>query len=209
MRPERCIDPAGRQSVSHNLGTLVGVTTRSSQFSEATRTWFAASFPFPTEAQVRGWDAISRGDHVLIHAPTGSGKTLAAFLWAIDQLAAEATPPERERCRTLYVSPMKALAYDVERNLRAPLTGIQIAAARLGLDTPRVTTAMRTGDTPGAERQAMLRHPPDILITTPESLYLMLTSQAREILRTVRTVIIDEIHSVAATKRGSHLSLTL
>ncbi len=185
------------------------MTTRSTQFSDATRMWFDASFPFPTEAQERGWEAISRGEHVLIHAPTGSGKTLAAFLWAIDQLAAEPTPPERERCRTLYVSPMKALAYDVERNLRAPLTGIQIAAARLGLATPKVTTAMRTGDTPSAERQAMLRHPPDILITTPESLYLMLTSQAREILRTVRTVIIDEIHSVAATKRGSHLSLTL
>ena len=127
-----------------------------------------------------------RGDHTLIHAPTGSGKTLAAFLWAIDRLAAEPTPPERERCRVLYVSPMKALAYDVERNLRAPLTGIQIAAGRLGLATPKLTTAMRTGDTPSAERQAMLRHPPDILITTPESLYLMLTSQAREILRSVR-----------------------
>ncbi|HSF85545.1 MAG TPA: DEAD/DEAH box helicase [Acidimicrobiia bacterium] len=179
------------------------------RFTDATRTWFDASFASPTAAQERGWDAIARGDHTLIHAPTGSGKTLAAFLWAIDGLAREPVPDERSRCRVLYVSPMKALAYDVERNLRAPLTGIQNAAGRLGLPAPRITTAMRTGDTPGSERQAMLRHPPDIMITTPESLYLMLTSQAREILRPVRTVIVDEIHSVAGTKRGSHLSLTL
>ncbi len=180
-----------------------------SDFTEATRTWFAASFDAPTEAQVRGWAAIRQGDHTLIHAPTGSGKTLAAFLWAIDRLSSEPTPPERERCRILYVSPMKALAYDVERNLRAPLAGIQNAAGRLGLDVPKITTAMRTGDTPGSERQAMVRHPPDILITTPESLYLMLTSQARQILSAVRWVIVDEIHAIAGTKRGSHLSLTM
>ena len=179
------------------------------QFTAATHTWFDGSFEAPTEAQARGWDAIQRGDHTLIHAPTGSGKTLAAFLWAIDRLATEPVPPERERCRVLYVSPMKALAYDIDRNLRAPLTGIQVAAARLGLEAPKITTAMRTGDTPSSERQAMVRHPPDILITTPESLYLMLTSQAREILKPVRWVIIDEIHSIAGTKRGSHLSLTL
>jgi len=179
------------------------------RFSPSTRAWFTSSFAEPTAAQERGWEAIAEGAHTLIHAPTGSGKTLAAFLWAIDRLAAEPTPPERERCRVLYVSPMKALAYDVDRNLRAPLTGIQIAAERTGLAPPKLTTAMRTGDTPPAERQAMLRHPPDILITTPESLYLMLTSRAREILRSVRWVIVDEIHSVAGSKRGSHLALSL
>ena len=178
-------------------------------FSPATRAWFEASFEAPTEAQEHGWPAIAAGDHTLIHAPTGSGKTLASFLWAIDRLAQEPTPSERERCRVLYVSPMKALAYDIERNLRAPLTGIQLAAERLGAAVPRITTAIRTGDTPASNRRSMLRHPPDILITTPESLYLMLTSQAREILASVRWVIVDEIHSVAGTKRGSHLSLSL
>ncbi len=178
-------------------------------FSSATRAWFEASFAAPTEAQRKGWASIAAGDHTLIHAPTGSGKTLAAFLWAIDRLAAAPPPPEKERCRVLYISPMKALAYDIERNLRAPLTGIQLAAERIGEPAPRITTAMRTGDTPSAERQAMLRHPPDILITTPESLYLMLTSQARTMLASVETVIVDEIHSVAGTKRGAHLSLSL
>jgi ATP-dependent Lhr-like helicase len=178
-------------------------------FSPATQAWFDASFEAPTDAQRLGWAAIARGDHTLIHAPTGSGKTLAAFLWAIDRLAAAPPPPEKERCRVLYISPMKALAYDIERNLRAPLTGIQLSAERLGSAPLKITTAMRTGDTPSADRQAMLRHPPDILITTPESLYLMLTSQARNILTSVETVIIDEIHSVAATKRGTHLSLSL
>lgn len=194
--------------LSQPLGTLTAMTPLEG-FSDPTRTWFEASFAAPTSAQERGWAAIRAGEHTLIHAPTGSGKTLAAFLWAIDRLAADPLPPERERCRVLYVSPMKALAYDVERNLRAPLAGIQVAAHRLGVDAPRVTTALRTGDTPGPERQALVRHPPDILITTPESLYLMLTSQAREILRSVRWAIVDEIHSVAGTKRGSHLSLSL
>jgi ATP-dependent Lhr-like helicase len=179
------------------------------RFSEPSRAWFDATFASPTAAQTAGWDAIASGDHTLIHAPTGSGKTLAAFLWAIDRLASEPTPPERERCRVLYVSPMKALAYDIERNLRAPLAGIRLAAERLGSPAPTVSTAMRTGDTPQSERQAMLRHPPDILITTPESLYLMLTSRAREILAPVRWVIVDEIHSVASTKRGTHLALSL
>ena len=179
------------------------------RFSAPTREWFSSAFAAPTDAQTGGWDAIASGAHTLIHAPTGSGKTLAAFLWAIDSLATEPPPPEPERCRILYISPMKALAYDVERNLRAPLIGIQQAAARLELDPVAITTGMRTGDTPNRDRQAMLRHPPDILITTPESLYLMLTSRAREILASVRTVIVDEIHSVAGTKRGSHLSLSL
>ncbi len=179
------------------------------RFSPPTRTWFNASFDAPTRAQQEGWAAIAHGDHTLIHAPTGSGKTLAAFLWAIDRLAENPIPVERERCRVLYVSPMKALAYDIERNLRAPLTGIHNTTEQLGLPPPRITTAMRTGDTPPQARTAMLRHPPDILITTPESLYLMLTSRAREILASVEFVIVDEIHSVAGTKRGSHLSITL
>ncbi|HSG79768.1 MAG TPA: DEAD/DEAH box helicase, partial [Acidimicrobiia bacterium] len=179
------------------------------RFSAATRDWFSATFPEPTAAQEGGWDAIAGGRHTLIHAPTGSGKTLAAFLWALDRLAAEPTPTERERCRVLYVSPLKALAYDIDRNLRAPLRGIANAAERLGVGAPDITTAMRTGDTPADERRRMLRHPPDILITTPESLYLMLTSQVREVLASVRWVIVDEIHSVAATKRGAHLALSL
>ena len=178
-------------------------------FSDATRSWFGAAFDAPTAAQTGGWPAIAEGNHTLIHAPTGSGKTLAAFLWTIDRLGAEPTPPERERCRVLYISPLKALAHDVDRNLRAPLTGIRLAAADLGVDPPQISTAMRTGDTPQRDRQAMLRHPPDILITTPESLYLMLTSRAREILTPVRWVIIDEVHSIAGSKRGSHLTLSL
>ena len=179
------------------------------RFSAPTRRWFEETFDAPTVAQERGWDAIARGDHTLIHAPTGSGKTLAAFLWAIDRLAQAPLPDERERCRVLYVSPMKALAYDIERNLQAPLAGIVRAASDLGREPIRITTAMRTGDTSSSERRALLRHPPDILITTPESLYLMLTSRAREVLRTVRWVVVDEIHAVAGTKRGSHLALSL
>ncbi|MFQ5966717.1 MAG: DEAD/DEAH box helicase, partial [Acidimicrobiia bacterium] len=146
----------------------------------------------------------------LIHAPTGSGKTLAAFLWAIDRLLHEPTPPKAERCRVLYISPMKALAYDIDRNLRAPLVGIRHAAARLATeDLPEITTAMRTGDTPASERQRMQRIPPDILLTTPESLYLMLTSQARRMFGSVQWVIVDEVHAVAGTKRGAHLALSL
>jgi len=179
------------------------------RFSEPTRRWFADTFADPTEAQQRGWDAIATGSHTLIHAPTGSGKTLAAFLWAIDGLANEPVPDAGKRCRVLYISPMKALAYDVERNLRLPLAGIEAEADRIGRTLSPITTAMRTGDTPQTERRAMLRTPPDILITTPESLYLMLTSQMRSVLSSVRTVIVDEVHSVAGTKRGSHLSISL
>jgi ATP-dependent Lhr-like helicase len=179
------------------------------RFTPPTRIWFEESFAAPTAAQRGGWEAIAGGDHTLIHAPTGSGKTLAAFLWSLDRLFGETTPPEQQRCRVLYVSPMKALAYDVERNLRAPLAGIRLAAARSGTDLPEITTALRTGDTPPDERRRMLRRPPDILITTPESLYLMLTSQAREVLAPVATVIVDEIHAVAGTKRGAHLALSL
>ena len=178
-------------------------------FSASTRTWFEGTFTTPTDAQEAGWTAIAAGEHTLIHAPTGSGKTLAAFLFAIDRLFAVPLPEERSRCRVLYVSPLKALAYDIERNLRAPLRGIRNAAARLGIPVPDIATAMRTGDTPGDERRRMVRHPPDLLITTPESLYLMLTSAAREILSPVEWVIVDEIHSVAGSKRGVHLAVTL
>jgi ATP-dependent helicase Lhr and Lhr-like helicase len=179
-------------------------------FSPAVRDWFAASFPEPTPAQRRGWKAIAGGDHTLILAPTGSGKTLAAFLWAIDRVSAEAPPPSEARTRVLYLSPLRALAVDVEKNLRAPLAGIQHAAERLGAQLPHVpTVGVRTGDTSANERRRLLKRPPDILITTPESLYLMLTSQARETMRGVRWVIVDEIHAMAATKRGAHLSLSL
>jgi ATP-dependent helicase Lhr and Lhr-like helicase len=179
-------------------------------FSPATRAWFEAAFAQPTPAQAQAWDSIQRGQHTLVIAPTGSGKTLAAFLWAIDKLASEPPPADRkQRCRVLYVSPMKALAVDVERNLRSPLTGIGHAARRLGLDEPDIGVAVRTGDTAADERRRMMTKPPDILITTPESLFLLLTSRARETLRSVETVIIDEVHAMAGGKRGAHLALSL
>ena len=179
-------------------------------FSPAAAAWFEETFPGPTPAQSGGWPAIAAGDHTLIHAPTGSGKTLAAFLYTLDRLLTEPAPPPADRCRVLYISPMKALAHDVERNLRAPLTGIRHAAARRGMEPPaEVTAAIRTGETPPAERRRMQTRPPDILITTPESLYLLLTSRARRIFAPVRWVIIDEVHAVAGTKRGSHLALSL
>src|SRR6476469_1596495 len=167
-------------------------------FTDRVAGWFRSTFAEPTPAQAKGWPAISSGDHTLILAPTGSGKTLAAFLWALDRLCADG---ERGRTRVLYVSPLRALNHDVERNLRAPLAGIAA--------DPPVTVALRSGDTPQSQRAAIRRNPPDILITTPESLYLMLTSGAREVLSSVETVIIDEIHAVAGTKRGSHLMLSL
>ena len=179
-------------------------------FSPAVREWFAASFHEPTRAQRLGWKAVAGGDHTLILAPTGSGKTLAAFLWAIDRLSAEAPADPQARTGVLYISPLRALAVDVEKNLRAPLTGIQHAAERLGAALPHVpVVGVRTGDTPARDRRTLIAHPPDILITTPESLYLMLTSSARETLRNVRWVIVDEIHALAATKRGAHLALSL
>ena len=182
-------------------------------FSPAVRAWFEASFEAPTQAQAEGWAAIARGEHTLIHAPTGSGKTLAAFLYTLDRLAQHPSPPPQTgqpgNVRVLYISPLKALTYDVERNLRAPLTGIGLAAQRLGEAPPQITVASRTGDTPAEDRREIARHAPDILITTPESLYLLLTSQAREILRGVEHVIVDEIHAMAGTKRGAHLALSL
>jgi ATP-dependent Lhr-like helicase len=180
-------------------------------FSPAVRAWFEATFDEPTAAQSRGWPPIARGEHALILAPTGSGKTLAAFLWAIDRLCAEPPPAEpRERTRVLYVSPLRALAVDVEKNLRAPLAGVQHAADRISMSLAHVpTVGVRTGDTSARDRRALLARPPDVLITTPESLYLMLTSSGRETLRSVRLVIVDEIHALAATKRGAHLALSL
>jgi len=183
-------------------------------FSPAVRAWFESSFAAPTQAQSEGWAAISSGRHTLIHAPTGSGKTLAAFLWTLDRLAASPPRPAPTKAnpgsvRVLYISPLKALTYDVERNLRAPLAGIALAAARLGEPAPDITVASRTGDTPAEDRRNLARRPPDILITTPESLYLMLTSQAREILAGVEHVIVDEVHAIAGSKRGAHLALTL
>ena len=172
-----------------------------SGFSATTRAWFEGAFAAPTAAQTQAWPAIASGDHVLISAPTGSGKTLAAFLYAIDQLAQEPRPenPRDRRIGLVYVSPLKALSYDIDRNLRTPLRGIGA----------ELEVAVRTGDTPQRERQQMLRNAPDILITTPESLYLMLTGRAQELFEGARWCIVDEIHAVASTKRGSHLALTL
>ncbi|MFF2516263.1 ATP-dependent helicase [Streptomyces sp. NPDC058086] len=179
-------------------------------FSPATRGWFTGAFSAPTAAQAGAWKAIGEGSDVLVVAPTGSGKTLAAFLAALDQLASTPPPADpRKRCRVLYVSPLKALAVDVERNLRSPLTGIRQESVRLGLPEPEVKVGIRSGDTPPAERRALATRPPDILITTPESLFLMLTSATRDALTGIETVILDEVHAVAGTKRGAHLALTL
>ncbi|MGW6531613.1 ATP-dependent helicase [Streptomyces venezuelae] len=179
-------------------------------FSPATRGWFTGAFSAPTSAQAGAWQAISEGSDVLVVAPTGSGKTLAAFLAALDQLASTPPPADaKKRCRVLYISPLKALAVDVERNLRSPLTGIRQEAVRLGMTEPEVRVGIRSGDTPAAERRALSTRPPDILITTPESLFLMLTSAARDALTGIETVILDEVHAVAGTKRGAHLALSL
>jgi ATP-dependent Lhr-like helicase len=179
------------------------------RFGPATREWFGSAFAEPTAAQSGAWEAISARRHALVVAPTGSGKTLAAFLWALDRLAVDPPTEPATRCRVVYVSPLKALAVDVERNLRSPLAGIRHAASRLGLTPPDIAVGMRTGDTPAEERRAFARTPSDILITTPESLFLILTSAARDALRGVETVIIDEVHAVAGTKRGAHLALSL
>lgn len=179
-------------------------------FSPAVREWFASSFPSPTPPQISGWPQIIKGEHTLICAPTGSGKTLASFLASIDRLTTTPRPEERShRTRVLYISPLRALAFDIEKNLRAPLKGIEFAAERLGEAFVSPEVGMRTGDTPSNDRQKLIRRPPDLLITTPESLYLMLTSKAAETLVGVETVIIDEIHAMATTKRGAHLALTL
>ena len=175
------------------------------RFSPLTRRWFAGTFPAPTPAQAQAWEAIADGQHTLVIAPTGSGKTLAAFLWAIDRLAHD----PGAGTRVLYISPLKALAIDVERNLRTPLAGISRIAEQSGQPAPQITVGVRSGDTLPAARRQLITNPPDILITTPESLFLMLTSAARETLTGVRCVIVDEVHAVAGTKRGAHLALSL
>src|ERR1700744_4404459 len=173
-------------------------------FSPATQAWFDGAFAAATPAQLGAWAAIGRGEHTLVIAPTGSGKTLAAFLSSLDRLAAEPRPDDPlHRCRVVYVSPLKALAVDVERNLRSPLAGIRQAAVRLAPADPAITVATRSGDPSADERRVFARRPADILITTPESLYLLLTSNAREALRGVETVIVDEVHAMGATKRGA------
>ncbi|MFE5407419.1 DNA glycosylase AlkZ-like family protein [Microbacterium sp. NPDC056569] len=194
------------------------------RFGPATQDWFRGAFHAPTDAQTGAWQAISAGKHALVVAPTGSGKTLSAFLWAIDRVfhdkaaaPASVSPSGRKKrtdasspaTRILYISPLKALGVDVERNLRSPLVGIGQSARRLGLSVPDVTVGVRSGDTPAGDRRKLVQTPPDILITTPESLYLMLTSRAGETLRDVHTVIVDEVHAVAATKRGAHLAVSL
>lgn len=190
--------------------TALSALSALSGFSPATRAWFTGAFTAPTAAQAGAWRAIGEGSDVLVVAPTGSGKTLAAFLASLDRLASTPPPAERgKRCRVLYVSPLKALAVDVERNLRSPLTGIRQESVRLGLPEPEIRVGIRSGDTPATERRALVTRPPDILITTPESLFLMLTSAAREALAGVETVILDEVHAVAGTKRGAHLALSL
>jgi ATP-dependent Lhr-like helicase len=188
----------------------MGHVTALDGFSPATQDWFRGAFAAPTPAQEGAWSAAQAGRNALVVAPTGSGKTLAAFLWALDRLATEPPPEDKQhRCRVLYVSPLKALAVDVQRNLRSPLTGIRQAAQRLGEPVPDITLGMRTGDTPADERRRFARTPPDVLVTTPESLFLLLTSAARESLRGVRTVILDEVHAVVGTKRGAHLAVSL
>jgi ATP-dependent Lhr-like helicase len=216
--------PNGRRDVmSSALDTHDPIPSALDQMHAPTRSWFTSSFAAPTLAQIGAWEAINAGENVLVSAPTGSGKTLAAFLASIDRLLF--APPddggegERQRAggrgsparsaRVLYVSPLKALAYDVDRNLRAPLVGITYAAEREGVRTWPVDVGMRTGDTPAADRRRLARQPPDILITTPESLFLLLTSQSREALVGIDTVIVDEVHAVAGTKRGAHLAVTL
>ena len=177
------------------------------RFSAITREWFTSTFATPTTAQAQAWNAIADGDNTLVIAPTGSGKTLAAFLWALDSLAGSAEKPAGTR--VLYVSPLKALAVDVERNLRTPLAGLTRIAERRGLPAPEISVGVRSGDTPPAQRRQLITKPPDVLITTPESLFLMLTSSARETLATVQTVIVDEIHAIAGGKRGAHLAISL
>jgi ATP-dependent helicase Lhr and Lhr-like helicase len=201
------IKSTSKENVANSKDSSGGTLSALERFSPITSAWFRKTFDAPTPAQEQGWNAIASGEHTLVLAPTGSGKTLAAFLWALDRL--HANPSHKPGVRVLYISPLKALIYDVERNLRAPLVGIAREAAKAGLPVPDVSVASRTGDTPAAERRALVKTPPDILVTTPESLYLLLSSQARSILSTVEAIVIDEIHALAPTKRGAHMALSL
>ncbi|HYO79033.1 MAG TPA: DEAD/DEAH box helicase, partial [Thermoanaerobaculia bacterium] len=182
-----------------------------SRFHPAVQRWFSETLGEPTAAQAKGWAAIRDKRHTLIAAPTGSGKTLAAFLTAVDELFVEGlTSPLPDEVRVVYVSPLKALSADIHKNLAEPRIGIRRIAEELGLDAPKITAAVRTGDTTSAQRAAMIKTPPHILVTTPESLYLLLTAErSRNMLRSVRTVIVDEIHALIGTRRGAHLALTL
>src|SRR5229473_2257779 len=180
-------------------------------FHPVIRKWFSETLGEPTRAQAQGWAAIRHRRHTLIAAPTGSGKTLAAFLSALDDLVQDGLAgPLPDEVRVVYVSPLKALGADIHKNLAEPRRGIQRLAAEAGLNGPRITAAVRTGDTTQTERAAMLKTPPHILVTTPESLYILLTAErSREMLRTARTVIVDEIHAVIGTRRGAHLAVSL
>ena len=180
-----------------------------SLFHPVTAAWLRAVFERPTTPQRLGWPAIAKGDSTLILAPTGTGKTLTAFLWCIDKLMLQPAPADTHGCRVIYISPLKALAVDVERNLRSPLAGIKQMAERAGVSVREPRISVRTGDTPQAERARFRRDPAEILITTPESLYLLLTSDAAASLRSVETVIVDEIHALVPTKRGAHLAVSL
>src|SRR4051812_24221699 len=182
-----------------------------SSFHPIVARWFSETLGEPTRAQALGWTAIRDRRHTLIAAPTGSGKTLAAFLTALDELVRDGIDaPLPDHVRVVYVSPLKALSADIHKNLAEPRAGISRLGLESGAKVPRITAAVRTGDTTSSERAAMLRTPPHILVTTPESLYLLLTAgRSREMLRTVRTVIVDEIHAVIGTRRGAHLALSL
>src|SRR6266567_2477897 len=182
-----------------------------SNFHPVIQRWFSETLGKPTSAQQQGWDAIRDGRHTLIAAPTGSGKTLAAFLSALNDLLVEGlSAPLADEVRVVYISPLKALSADIHKNLAEPRKGIRKIAEEMGLEAPRITAAVRTGDTTQSERAAMLRTPPHILVTTPESLYLLLTAErSREMLRTAHTVIVDEIHAVIGTRRGAHLAVSL